>query len=71
MQEFGEVKFRDDRVKIQIWGKPAFMLISHLSLQCVYICKWASTMILLFDMWTENVAYHDGEIEPRSSLSGQ
>ena len=30
----------------------------------VYICKWASTMILLFDVWTENVAYHDGEIEP-------
>jgi len=26
---------------------------------CVY--KWASTMILLLDMWINNVAYHDGE----------
>ena len=23
MQKFGEVKFRKDRVKIRIWGKPA------------------------------------------------
>ena len=26
--------------------------------------KWASTMILLFDMWSdENVAYHDGAVK--------
>ena len=23
----------------------------------VFICRWASSMILLFDMWIENVAY--------------
>ena len=35
----------------------------------VCVCKWASTMILLFNIWMENVVYHDGE--KVSSLSGQ
>ena len=33
-----------------------FTLCSHLGLQCVYASGLASTMILLFDMWIENVA---------------
>ena len=35
---------------------------------CVY--KWASTMILLFDMWINNVVYMV-MVNPVSSLSGQ
>ena len=33
----------------------------------VFVCKRASTMILLFDMWIENVGVY-GEIEPSKSM---
>ena len=36
MQKFGEVKFRKDRVKIQIWGKP--VIFSHEL--CLYITRF-------------------------------
>ena len=52
------------------WRIKCLCIYAYLPLElAVFVCRWASTMILLFDMWTENVAYHDGE--KVSSLSGQ
>ena len=54
----------------QNWGwalardNTVFTIFSH------FVCKWASTMILLFDVWIENVVNLVNQNQ-KSSLSGQ